>query len=175
MDLPHNPSRGVRLHFNTGITINVSETDKSFGSFSTGLSFYQPLIGGRRLVFAQRVGYSVNIGNDFEFFQAKTLGSSKMRGISAQRYSGKKVFYHNTELRLKLGEMKSYVLPNIYGISLGIDGGRVWVDGDQSDRWHLSYGGGLWFSPFDMFTISTSYYMTNDDEAQFSILMSTYF
>jgi hypothetical protein len=175
IDVLHNPSRGIRLFVNSGFTMDMSDTGTSFGSFGTGLTFYQPLVGNRRLIFAQRVGYEVNLGDDYQFFQAKTLGSSNMRGLTAQRYAGKRVFYHNTELRLKLGEMNSYFLPNNFGISAGIDGGRVWMDDNDSDTWHVSYGGGIWFSPFDIFTLSANYYLTNNDESTISILMRTFF
>jgi len=35
------------------------------------------------------------------------------------------------------------------GVFSGYDIGRVWYDEEDSDRWHDSYGGGLWINAVD--------------------------
>jgi hypothetical protein len=33
-----------------------------------------------------------------------------------------------------------------YGIFAGFDYGRVWLDGEASNKWHQSVGGGIWLN-----------------------------
>ena len=35
------------------------------------------------------------------------------------------------------------------------DYGRVWLEGEDSHRWHRGIGGGLWLAPFNLAVIST--------------------
>jgi hypothetical protein len=51
----------------------------------------------------------------------------------------------NAELRLSLGRYY-LVLPGEYGVFALVDTGRVWLEGEDSDRWHTGFGGGLWFA-----------------------------
>ena len=34
--------------------------------------------------------------------------------------------------------------------------GRVWLDGENSKRWHSAYGGGFYYIPYNKFMISGS-------------------
>ena len=38
------------------------------------------------------------------------------------------------------------LVPGVWGLTAFGDVGRVWLDGESSDTWHTSVGGGLWFS-----------------------------
>lgn len=50
------------------------------------------------------------------------------------------------------------LLPGEWGLLGFGDGGRVYLDGESSDKWHYGYGGGLWFAWLDRVnTISLSY------------------
>ncbi len=57
-------------------------------------------------------------------------------------------------MRLKLFELKSYVLPGTFGMTTFYDIGRVWLSGESSKKWHSAYGGGFYFMPFNMLSIS---------------------
>ena len=54
------------------------------------------------------------------------------------------------------------------GLMAGFDYGRVWVNGEDSNVWHYSYGGGLWFSPFDLMAFSFNYFIGDDEIARFA-------
>jgi hypothetical protein len=47
------------------------------------------------------------------------------------------------DVRFKLGRIP-VVLPMDVGVYGLTDVGRVWLDGEDFDRWHTSYGGGVW-------------------------------
>ena len=68
-----------------------------------------------------------------------------MRLGRVNRYAGDAAAYGSVELRLALGRMK-LVLPADFGVFGLADGGRVFLDGESSDRWHGAVGGGVWLA-----------------------------
>jgi hypothetical protein len=73
-------------------------------------------------------------------------GAHSLRGFPQNRYGGDASLYGSAELIFRLGRFM-LLLPNEYGIvGLG-DVGRVWLEGESSDRWHSSVGAGLWLAP----------------------------
>ncbi|MGB0931863.1 MAG: hypothetical protein ACPGVB_13860, partial [Chitinophagales bacterium] len=129
--------------------------DKDFIRLGGELNGYIPL--SRKAIFAVRVGGAHNFG-DFEFFQANTIGNvQNFRGVRRFRYAGQTNFYQNTDLRIKLFDIKNYILPTTVGVILFNDFGRVYVDNDTSDVMHHAYGGGIFFAPFGMAVFRATY------------------
>ena len=158
------PLRGgifnLNMSYNTRIDNNTNE-DKSFLRLGGELKGYLPL--SKSAVFALRFGGAHNFG-DFEFFQANTLGNiENFRGIRRFRYAGQTSFYQNTDLRVKLFDIKNYILPTSVGMILFNDFGRVWVEDDTSDKMHHSYGAGVFFSPFGMAVVRATYGISEND------------
>jgi len=69
---------------------------------------------------------------------------------------GKSVFYQSTEFRYKLFDSKSYIVPGTVGLIAFNDLGRVWVSGEISHKLHDSFGGGLYYSPYNFATVSAT-------------------
>ena len=69
-------------------------------------------------------------------------GDATIRGYSAQRFAGDAATYANGELRLFL---KHFSVGDV-GVFALADVGRVFVEGESSDRWHKAGGGGIWFA-----------------------------
>ena len=68
-----------------------------------------------------------------------------MRLGRENRYAGDAVVYAGAELRLFLTKF-FLLLPGDFGVfGLG-DVGRVYLEGESSDRWHGAAGGGIWFA-----------------------------
>jgi len=53
-------------------------------------------------------------------------------------------------------------IPLKYGLTGGFDYGRVWVEEDDSDIWHNSYGGSFWINGLDTFSANIGYYNSTD-------------
>ncbi|MEP7171272.1 MAG: BamA/TamA family outer membrane protein, partial [Bacteroidota bacterium] len=109
--------------------------------------------------------------NDFEFYQANTLGgqnaergSGYLRGYLRGRYSGRSVAYLNAELRIKLLTFHTYLFPGRLGILGFYDQGRVWNDHETSNTWHSGYGGGFWISPFALAIINVTYAVSKEEK-----------
>ncbi|MCL9808955.1 hypothetical protein [Flavobacterium luminosum] len=49
-----------------------------------------------------------------------------------------------------------------YGILMGYDYGRVWLDGENSKRWHQSVGGGLWLNGLNSVTARLTFFNGSD-------------
>ena len=59
--------------------------------------------------------------------------------------AGDAAAWGNAELRLRLMEV-NLLVPEELGIFGLADGGRVWLKGEDSNKWHTAFGGGLWIS-----------------------------
>ena len=100
-----------------------------------------------------------------KFYHANFLGGkTNLRGFRSNRFAGDHSFYQNTEIRFKLLNIKSYIFNGQTGFFLFNDIGRVWVNGENSKRWHDGYGIGIWLTPFD-FTALTVAYNRSDEES----------
>jgi hemolysin activation/secretion protein len=130
------------------------------GSLSLFHSFGLP----EKLVFAARVGGGRNLGN-YNFYQAQVLsGRTEIRGYRKTRFYGDSKMYGNFEMRLKLAGVRTYLFPASIGVLGFFDTGRVWyknksgvdpsVPDGSSSRWHNGWGGGIWFTPFNMTVLS---------------------
>jgi hypothetical protein len=53
-----------------------------------------------------------------------------------------------------------------YGIFAGFDYGRVWLDGEASNKWHQSVGGGIWLNGLGTLTTRLTYFKSADDEGR---------
>ncbi|MEO7923368.1 MAG: hypothetical protein ABIR30_06800 [Chitinophagaceae bacterium] len=141
--------------------------DNSFDrvtQMSTEFSFYVSLIKDW-LVWANRIGAGATMGKNFEFFQAQYLGSDEnLRGYRKERFAGKSKFYNQTELRLKIANLKTYLFPAAFGMFAFVDAGRVWVKDDAVKKMVAGYGGGLWFAPLRRIVIAASYAISSEDK-----------
>ena len=146
----------------TGLNFNaVLDYNAGFNSFSgnsaqlkTDASFRWSFREPSRTVFATRMGYQKVFG-DYEFFQSAQLdGFSTLRGYRRFRFSGESSLYHQLEMRVKLFDWRSFYFPSQVGMILFNDLGRVWVDGESSNKIHHGYGGGLYVTPFNFAAIN---------------------
>ena len=81
---------------------------------------------------------------------------NNIHGFRKNRYLGQSSAYGSLELRMKLFELRSYLLPGPIGLTGFYDIGRVWYRGESSKIWHSAYGGGVYFIPFNLFVVSAS-------------------
>jgi len=50
------------------------------------------------------------------------------------------------------------------GVLGGLDYGRVWLEEEDSDIWHMGYGGGVWLAPVDFVILNFGYFVTKEEE-----------
>lgn len=166
------PGRGINwittFRYNSG-TGNYSYDNVT--QLNSDFAFYLSLKKDW-IVWANRIGAGMTMGkndiagkNNFEFFQAQYLGSDdNLRGYRKNRFAGRSKFYNQTELRLKLANLKTYLFPAAFGIFAFVDAGRVWgTKGDNVSNFATGYGGGFWFSPLQRIVFALSYGLSKED------------
>jgi hemolysin activation/secretion protein len=98
-------------------------------------------------VIANRAGAGVTVGKP-AFYQSFFLGGQEnLLGYRQYRFGGEHIVYNNFEVRIRLANLASYVVPGQLGLVGFYDIGKVWQKGYNDDRWHQGAGGGLYFAP----------------------------
>ncbi len=109
-----------------------------------------------RLNLHHRLGVQGTYG-EVPIYRAATLGgNSNLRGYRMDRFAGNTSFYQNLELRWRTFAFQNYLLTGQSGIYGFTDLGRVFYEEENSEKWHSSLGGGLWFRLFNSITFSGS-------------------
>jgi hypothetical protein len=143
---------------------NNSNSYKNVSQLYSEFSFYVTLVKNW-LVWANRTGAGVTMGDNFEFYQAQYLGSKEdLRGYRKERFAGRSKLFNQTELRLKLANLKTYLFPASFGMFAFFDAGRVWVKNDNVSKMGAGVGGGFWFAPLNRLVISVSYAISSEDK-----------
>lgn len=144
------PTNGMNISIEAGYKDNL-ESKRNFGYLISELGVVRNLNPSGRLVLASKVKSHINFGDGFEFYQAAVIGGQDgLRGYRNQRYTGKKSLYQNTDLRYSFSRMKTPVIPIKMGVYGSFDYGRVWLDGEDSNKWHNTYGGGFFLNAIDV-------------------------
>jgi hypothetical protein len=146
------PTKGIYWNTNIKAMQQLNGGHLTHGQLLSEINFYTAP-GNNNFVIANRTGVGVMAGNP-SFFQLLYLGGAQtMRGFHTNRFAGKTALYNNTELRFKLFDFNSYLLPGTVGMIAFNDIGRVWVPGESSAQWHDSYGTGLYIVPAQLILI----------------------
>ena len=157
------PTMGMATSLQVGYKSEVSGEGGSFGYLIPSLSFDYKLSSNGKLVLATKWKAHFNIGDGYEFYQGATIGGvDGLRGFRNQRFTGKKSFYQNTDIRWGIGKGKTGILPTAYGLYGGFDYGRVWQPDDTSKVWHTSYGGGLFLNMADLISARAALFNSVD-------------
>jgi hypothetical protein len=137
------PTRGVRLSFDVAGYPSVWDNEGGFGGGEIKAATYLSAPIPLTPVLALRAG-GRRMWGDYPWFEAAFLGGrSTLRGFGHDRFGGDASVWGGADLRLKLARL-AIVLPMEFGVYGLVDAGRVWLDGEDFDRWHTSYGGGVW-------------------------------
>lgn len=163
-DNARNPSRGMLFDLTAGVTDNFEDVERLYGFLSTRMGFYNSLESSNKLVLKTNVQGQFNFGNTFDFYQGVQIGGSNgLRGYRNRRFTGKSSLVGNADIRYSFNEFKVELFPLQIGIYGGADIGRVWTPSENSEKWHNSYGGGLWVNGRGGFNASASLFHSTED------------
>jgi outer membrane protein assembly factor BamA len=151
------PTRGVHWDNEFVSVAGLKKGSDNFSRFTSNMRIYISQGNPAKLVTIVGLGAGHIFTKNFEFFQALDIGSNEnLHGFRKNRYAGNSMAYGSVELKLKLFNVNSYMLPGPFGITGFYDIGRVWLKGEHSHQWHTAVGGGFYFIPFNRFVISAS-------------------
>ncbi|MGI8951805.1 MAG: BamA/TamA family outer membrane protein [Chitinophagaceae bacterium] len=165
------PTRGI--NWNTEFTSlgGLTNSSKPFTSITSNMAVHAALSDPAKLVAVLRLGGGKILSKNYEYFQTLNLGANNfLRGFRKDRFSGTSLAYGSLELRIKLFESKSYIFPGDVGVVTFNDIGRVWLRGEDSKKWHDSYGGGIYYAAYNFALISATIGYSKEEQVfNFSI------
>jgi len=151
------PTRGIDWKTTLTSMQGFNNNSKPITKFESNMSVYASLSEPAKVVAVLKIGGGHIFSKQYEYFQALTLGANNyLRGFRKDRFAGSSLAYTDLELRVKICDVKSYIMPGAFGIVGFNDVGRVWVKGEHSNTWHDAYGGGLYYTPFNTVIISAT-------------------
>jgi len=139
------PVKGIYFNANGEYYPVIFNNRFHFSKISGDLRTYLSTDVITNITLALRVGGQEVFGT-YPFFKYAVLGGGEnLRGFSRERFSGDASLFGQAEVRMYLFDM-NVLLPGRFGLSFFGESGRVFVSLERSDKWHSSYGCGLWFS-----------------------------
>lgn len=158
------PTHGFYSNFDLRGYVGVNQGAKDFSRFLGEVAYYKTFRLPAKVTFATRFGIGHNFGS-YEFFQAQVLdGNTNLRGFRKTRFFGDSKLYNNSELRTRLFNFRNKVVPISIGLTVFNDIGRVWQEGENSDKWHYGYGAGLWFAPLNALVLSIDFAASEEED-----------
>ena len=138
LNRPVGATSGLRLGLEGNYFPKAWDVDEAFGEAHGELSAHLR-------VLHLRVG-GKKVWGRYPFHEAAFLGGpDTVRALRRQRYAGDAAVFGNAELRLPLFRF-TVLLPLRFGVLGLADAGRVWLEGESSDKWHKGYGAGAFLS-----------------------------
>ena len=161
------PRHGIHALVRGQVFPGAWDVEETFGSVKGNAALYLSPSSVKAPTLALRVGGQKTFGR-YPYFEAAYLGGGlggfgasagddPVRGLTRHRYAGDSSLYGSADLRIYVSRFR-IILPGTWGVLGFADVGRVYLDGEDSNRWHKGYGGGLWFAWLDRGnTVSASY------------------
>ncbi|WP_129715625.1 BamA/TamA family outer membrane protein [Pedobacter sp. SYP-B3415] len=141
------PQWGVYVSFRAEAWAGLTGGARSYAQIMPQLALYKSLNMRGSIVLANRTGGTFGIGHA-AFYQSAFLGGQdNLLGFRQYRFAGRHSLYNNLEMRVKLADFASYILPGQFGLIGFYDTGRVWEPAEASSKWHYGLGGGPYFAP----------------------------
>ena len=169
------PSRGITWYSEFSSLYGINKNSNDLVKINSDMTIYAKVSDFSRLATVLRFGGGHIFSNHYEYFQAVSLGANNyLRGFRKNRFSGSSMLYSSAELRYKLFQSKSHILPGDVGVMGFFDIGRVWQKGESSKKWHNSAGGGIYFVPFNMIMLSAAVGISEEDKL-FNFTLGTKF
>ena len=169
------PTRGVTWFTEFSSLRGLNANAHALTKLTSDMTIYASINDPGRLGAVLRFGGGHIFSKHYEYFQAMSVGANNfVRGYRKNRFSGSSIAYASAELRLKLFRSQSYLFPGDVGMMGFYDLGKAWQVGDRSKKWHGAYGGGLYYVPYSLITVSATLAFSPEDKL-FNFTLGTKF
>jgi hypothetical protein len=166
-DIPSLPTIGMGFSVAGTWKMNLDDNRSNFPALESKLNFNHKIDAKGKVVLATILKAKILFNNNYEFHQGATLGGNyDLRGFRNERFLGNQSFYQSSDIRWNIGKIRKSIVPMSYGILGGFDYGRVWLKGQDSQKWHQSLGGGLWLNGLNVVTGRLTYFKSPGEEAR---------
>ena len=144
-DNPDNPYSGFYFKVSGSYYPEILDNKSSFIKGGLDVRSYHTANFITDATLALRAGGEKIFGT-YPFFKSAFLGGGdNLRGYNRERFSGDASLFGQAELRFYLTDLK-LIINGRFGFFAFAETGRVFIEHDDSEKWHPSYGGGLWVS-----------------------------
>ncbi len=138
------PRRGMRLHSKSTLGQLLDGPQSTYLTSAAELEYFGTT---RPFTIGLRIGAVWHVG-DIPYYDRAYLGqNSNLRGFRRNRYTGEKLYYFNSDIRIELLNKMSAIIPYQFGLKLFYDVGRPAIDDAESNSWRVGYGAGFYFVP----------------------------
>ncbi|WP_177765745.1 metallophosphoesterase [Flavobacterium sp. I3-2] len=159
-----NPSLGLGFLLHYAFRSNTKNFNENHSAITSKLHVLFPLTYSNIVTLETSFYGKTMIGDHYHFYQAADLGSNTfLRGYRQNRFVGRTAFAQSTNINFKISDWNDGIIPLSYGGFIGYDYGRVWQDNEKSDKWHSSYGGGLWMNVIETITLKVNVFKSSED------------
>lgn len=146
------PTSGGYFNAQVKAYAGLNDYSKSFAQLTSEFTFFKSF-AKNAVVFANRTGGGTTLGKT-TFYQSLFLGGQgNLLGLRKYRYAGEHMLYNNLEVRIKMAQIGSYILPGQLGLIGFYDVGKTWAKGYNSKDIHQGVGGGVYYAPAQMLVI----------------------
>jgi len=168
-DNPTFTTIGMKTELKVGYTTNLNNAN-NFGYIIPSISFTHKISSNGKLVFATKLKSHFTFGDGYEFYQAASIGGNRegLRGYRDERFTDKNMFYHSSDIRFNIRQVKTSLIPLNIGVYGGFDYGRVWgnqnltINPFNQNYWNISYGGGVFFNAADIIGANLAAFHSDD-------------
>ncbi len=159
------PTRGITWNTVFSYLEGTNKNSHNLTKLNSDMVVYASISDKNRFSAILRIGGGHIFSKNFEYFQALNIGSNNfVRGYRKDRFAGRSMFYQSTEFRCRLFKSRSYLLPGDVGVLAYYDIGRVWMTNENSQRWHNSFGPGLYYVPYSLVSLSLSLGISSEEQ-----------
>lgn len=156
------PKKGIRFSSSAYLLNRLNNSFANFFNVNGEFAAYKTIKLPRDLTFGIRLGGAHNIGDYHYLLSNKIGGKNSLRGYRRDRYYGRSSLYNSVEMRYDLYNIRTIIFPFTIGITAFNDLGRVWIDDENSQIWHNSFGGGIYIKPVNAFALSVQVANSNE-------------
>jgi hypothetical protein len=140
------PTRGLRAEIGGSVYPELWDVSSTFGEAHGEVTVW---VSATRAPLAPALSLKLGgkqVFGSYPFYEAAFLGGlNTVRGLDRQRYAGDAAVWGSAELRVRLARI-SFLAPGQIGLIGLYDIGRVFLDGEDSRRWHDGAGGGVFIA-----------------------------
>lgn len=166
-DFRAKPTLGIAFVVEASWTANLEDTKQNFPTVESILGFTHRIDKNGKFILATYLKGKAILNNNYEFYQGAALGGDKdLRGFRTERFLGNAYFSQSSDIRYTIGKIRRTIVPFTYGVLGGFDYGRIWLEGEDSKKWHHDYGGGLWLNAVNVITARLSYFKSPEEEGR---------
>jgi hypothetical protein len=162
------PERGLTLEVAGTVYPSAWDVESTFGKVFADASVFlapggswQPTLvlgaGGQKVFGDAPFFESAFLGGRTRLGRYEPAGHGAVRGLRPQRYAGDGALYGSAGLLLPVSRTSFLGIPLQFGVHGFGDVGRVYVEGESSDKWHTGFGGGPYLASLgrrNLFSVS---------------------